>query len=62
MNVSRGKTDVVGDLIAQVWGAYYAEDHRAVESLMARLKKASPYHSRELYNELNELITAQERV
>ena len=60
LDVSRGKTDRIGDVIAQVWDAYYANDHRSVENLMASLRKLSPHHSRELYNELNELISAQE--
>jgi hypothetical protein len=60
LDVSRGKTDRIGDVIAQVWDAYYANDHRSVENRMASLRKLSPYHSRELYNELNELISAQE--
>jgi hypothetical protein len=54
-SVSRG-TDRVGDLRARIWDAYFANDHKQVENLMAQLKRESPYHSREMYDELNEMI------
>lgn len=37
--------------------AYFAGNHRELENVMAKLRRESPYHSREVYEEINELIS-----
>ena len=60
MNVSRGKTDRIKELIEQCWGFYYANAHREFETAMGNLRKLSPHHSREIYNEIDAGVTLQE--
>jgi len=42
------------------WELYYAERHREFEDAAATLRKLSPYHSRELFNEISDLAEGDE--
>lgn len=54
IQVSRG-TDRIQAQITLCWELYYAERHREFEDAAATLRKLSPYHSRELFNEISDL-------
>jgi hypothetical protein len=53
-SISRG-TDRIQHQIAVCWELYYAGRHREFEDAAATLRKLSPYHSRELFNEISDM-------
>lgn len=60
MNVSRGKTDRIKELVDQCWDQYESGAHREFENSMAVLRKLSPHHSREIYNDIDAAATNEE--
>ncbi|BEQ12878.1 hypothetical protein Ep4_019 [Pseudomonas phage Ep4] len=58
--VYRGRTDNIRALINQCWDLYHTDQHSRFEDSMRRLRKLSPHHSREIYDEIDALATAQE--
>lgn len=59
IQVSRG-TDRIQHQIAVCWELYYAERHREFEDAAATLRKMSPYHSRELFNEISDIADGED--
>lgn len=59
IQVSRG-TDRIQHQIAVCWTLYYAERHREFEDAAATLRKMSPYHSRELFNEISDIADGED--
>ena len=53
-SISRG-TDRIQAQVNLCWALYYEERHREFEDAAATLRKLSPYHSRELFNEISDL-------
>lgn len=58
-SISRG-TDRIQAQVTLCWELYYAERHREFEDAAATLRKLSPYHSRELFNEISDLVDGDE--
>ena len=54
--VHRGSTNVRQSAIDKVWAAYYDDDFPSVEEALLVLRKVSPYHYREIKNQLAEDI------
>lgn len=59
IQVSRG-TDRIQHQIAVCWELYYAGRHREFEDAAAALRKLSPYHSRELFNEISDIADSED--
>lgn len=59
IQVSRG-TDRIQQQVSLCWELYYAERHREFEDAAATLRKLSPYHSRELYNEIADMADGED--
>lgn len=57
--IRRG-SDRVQALVATAWEAYYQDRWDAFEVAMKRLKHASPYHSREILAEIDDINTSGE--
>ena len=41
--------------VSLCWELYHSDRHREFEDAAATLRKLSPYHSRELFNEISDL-------
>lgn len=48
-------SDRIQAAITYAWEMYYADRHREFEDAAATLRKLSPYHSRELFNEISDM-------
>lgn len=57
MNIERA-SDRIQAALAYAWEMYYAGRHREFEDAAATLRKLSPYHSRELFNEISDMADA----
>jgi len=54
--VHRGRISATNDALAAVWDSYYQNDFVKVEENLLKLRKLSPYHYRDVKQQLAEDI------